>query len=137
MTTTLKRLMQEAASLVAQVSPAELTGSLDRGEAALILDVRESEEWSRGHIPGSMNVPRGWLELRADAASPIADPTLSRDPRARIVAYCYQAPGVRSLLAATTLIELGYTNVAALSGGLKAWVGEGLPIQVDGERSEH
>lgn len=95
MTTTLKWLMQEAASRVAQVSPAELTGSLDRGEAALILDIRESEEWSRAHIPGSMNVPRGWLELRADAASPIADPTLSRDPRARIVAYSYQAPGAR------------------------------------------
>lgn len=129
MATSLSQLMDGARSKVPEVSVADVKRSLGRKEVALVLDVREPEEWSKGHIPHAVNVPRGWLELRADPASPIADPTLCADPAASIVAYCFQAPGVRSLLAAGTLIEMGYTNVTALSGGLRAWIDAGLPVE--------
>ena len=129
MATSLRQLMDEARRKVPEVSAADVKRSLDQGGSALVLDVREPEEWSKGHIPRAVNVPRGWLELRADPASPIADPTLSADRDARIVAYCFQSPGVRSMLAAATLVELGYTNVTALSGGLKGWIDGGLPVE--------
>jgi rhodanese-related sulfurtransferase len=129
MAASLKTMMAEARSKVRDASPTDVKGSLDRGQIALVLDVREREEWSKSHIPGAVNVPRGWLELKADPASPIADSRLSQHQAAPIAVYCLQAPGARSLLAAATLVELGYTNVVAIGGGLKAWMEAGLPVE--------
>ena len=68
-----------------------------------LVDVRESEEWDRGHIPGAVHVPRGYLESRIDGAVPTATQP--------VVLYC--ASGQRSALAANTLTELlGYTTCA-------------------------
>ena len=83
--------------------------------------MRESEEWDRGHIPGAVHVPRGYLESRIEGA--VAD----RD--ARVVLYC--ASGQRSALAAHTLHELlGYTNVASMTGGITLWKDRGYKVDV-------
>jgi rhodanese-related sulfurtransferase len=125
----LKDLVAEAQSKVRQVSPAEVKEGIDRGEIDLVLDVREPGEFKQGHLPGALNVPRGLLELKADAASPVADPALVGRQDAQIVTYCLKAPGARSLFAAETLMKMGFSNVAAMSAGSNGWSEEGLPLE--------
>jgi len=129
MASSLMEMIQEARAQVRELPPSDVSASIDRGEIDLVVDVREPEEWSRGHIPGSVNIPRGMLELRADPASPVSDHELSKNRNARIVVYCLQAPSARSLLAAQTLERMGYTNVSGIQGGLLNWRNEGLPLE--------
>jgi molybdopterin/thiamine biosynthesis adenylyltransferase/rhodanese-related sulfurtransferase len=104
---------------VEEVDPAEVSEHL--GNGVTVVDVRESEEWDRGHIPGAKHVPRGYLESRIEGAQPDRD--------ARIVLYC--ASGQRSALAAHTLKDLlGYTNVASMTGGITLWKDRGYKLEV-------
>jgi sulfur-carrier protein adenylyltransferase/sulfurtransferase len=104
---------------VEEVDPAEVSEHL--GNGVVLVDVRESEEWDRGHIPEAVHVPRGYLESRIDAA--VGD----RD--ARVILYC--ASGQRSALAAHTLKELlGYSNVASMTGGITLWKDRGYKVEV-------
>jgi sulfur-carrier protein adenylyltransferase/sulfurtransferase len=104
---------------VEEVDPAEVSEHL--GNGVVLVDVRESEEWDRGHIPGAVHVPRGYLESRIDGA--VAD----RD--ARVILYC--ASGQRSALAAHTLKNLlGYSNVASMTGGITLWKDRGYKVEV-------
>jgi molybdopterin/thiamine biosynthesis adenylyltransferase/rhodanese-related sulfurtransferase len=85
-----------------------------------LIDVREKIEWEEGHIPGARFVPRGYLELRIENAIP--------DKNKPVVLYC--AGGVRSMLAARTLQEMGYSHVTSLRGGFTAWKDNGLPFVI-------
>ena len=87
----------------------------------MVLDVREREAFRAGHLAGARNIPRGELELRANAELP--------DPTARILAYCQF--GKVSTLAASTLRTMGYTRAAALDGGFEAWKQAGHPVVAD------
>jgi rhodanese-related sulfurtransferase len=94
---------------------------------ALLLDVREPSEYAKGHLPGARLVPRGLLEIKADAAHPMRDPDLG--DRARpVVTYCTGGIGVRSAMAARTLQEMGFANVGCLQGGLEAWTAADKPV---------
>ncbi len=84
-----------------------------------ILFVDTSQDFARGHVPGSRWVPRGWLEWQAGEQVPATD--------AGVVVTCVD--GRQSLLAAATLRQLGYTNVAALTGGITAWRAARLPVE--------
>ena len=123
----LKDMVEEASGTVEVISAPAVQDGLDKGEVDVVLDVREPSEWGEGHLPGATNVPRGMLELRADPESPVTDPALSANRDARVIVYCLKAPGARSLLAAQTLGRMGYTNVAAMRGGLEEWRSAGLP----------
>jgi sulfur-carrier protein adenylyltransferase/sulfurtransferase len=102
-----------------EVDPAEVSEHL--GNGLTVIDVRESEEWDRGHIPGAKHVPRGYLESRIEGAQPDRD--------ARIVLYC--ASGQRSALAAHTLGSLlGYTNVTSMTGGITLWKDRGYKVEI-------
>ncbi len=104
---------------VREVDPAEVSEHL--GNGVTLIDVRETEEWDRGHIPGAVHVPRGYLESRIDAA--VAD----RDKP--VVLYC--ASGQRSALAANTLTELlGYADVRSMTGGITLWKDRGYKVEV-------
>jgi sulfur-carrier protein adenylyltransferase/sulfurtransferase len=86
-----------------------------------IVDVRETEEFSVGHLPGAKHVPRGYLESRIEGAVP--------DRAQRVVLYC--ASGNRSALAAHTLEhELGYENVESMTGGITLWKDRGYEVEV-------
>ena len=125
----LKDMVEEASGTVEVISAPAVQEGLDKGEVDVVLDVREPSEWGEGHLPGATNVPRGMLELRADPESPVTDPALSANRDARVIVYCLKAPGARSLLAAQTLGRMGYTNVAAMRGGLEEWRSAGLPAE--------
>lgn len=87
------------------------------GSGALLLDVRERDEVEQGAIPDALHIPRGFLELRVEDAVPDRDRPL--------MVFC--AGGTRSALAAKTLAELGYREVASLRGGFNAWKTAGKP----------
>lgn len=92
----------------------------------LIVDVREpAERDEHGSIPGAVSAPRGMLEFYADPTSPYHREEF--DPGRRVILHC--AAGGRSALAADTLTQLGYTNVAHLEGGFTAWKQAGQPVE--------
>jgi molybdopterin/thiamine biosynthesis adenylyltransferase/rhodanese-related sulfurtransferase len=112
-------LLKEARSQIREVSPAEVVALRERGEV-VVVDVREASEWEQGHVPGALHLSKSYLEQDVEGA--IAD-------RARpVVLYC--AGGIRSLFAAQTLAEMGYTDVASMGGGFQRWKTQGLPWTV-------
>ncbi len=124
MAKTAKDMMAEARAKVENLTPPQVAEEIRRG--ALIVDIRDNEERQRdGGLPGSVHIPRGMLEFRADPTSPYLNAAL--DPQKRIILHC--ASGGRSALAALTLREMGYTDVAHLGGGFKAWQEQGLPTE--------
>ena len=125
----LKEMIQEARSSVQEVSVQDAHDGLRSGEVHMLIDVREPWEWDKGHISDAVSIPRGLLELRADPESPVTNPELSGNKDARVILYCTKAPSARSMLAAQTLGRMGFSNVAALRGGLDEWNAAGLPAE--------
>src|SRR5215203_2542573 len=112
-------IIRKIRSQVEEVDPAEVREHL--GNGVVLVDVRESEEWDAGHIPGAKHVPRGYLESRIEGAVP--------DRSQRIVLYC--ASGNRTALAAHTLQELlGYENVESMTGGITLWKDRGYDVEL-------
>jgi sulfur-carrier protein adenylyltransferase/sulfurtransferase len=104
---------------VEEVDPSDVKPLV--GNGVPIIDVREAEEYAVGHLPGAKHVPRGYLESRIDAAVP--------DRKQRVILYC--ATGQRSALAAHTLKEeLGFEDVASMTGGITLWKDRGYDVEV-------
>ena len=114
-------MIGEARAEVEHISPEMASQELATGEPVLV-DIREPVEWEQ-HIAGAVQVPRGLVEFVADPASPRYNAALQ--PPRRVIVYC--ASGARGALAALTLQNMGYENVANLDGGFKAWIAAGLP----------
>ena len=123
----LKDLVGEAPQTASELPPNDAKPLIDEG--ALVLDVREPREFGKGRIAGATNVPRGMLELRAAADSPVADAELTSRLDQHLFVYCTKSPSARSLLAAQTLAALGYANVKMIEGGLNAWAEAGFPTE--------
>jgi molybdopterin/thiamine biosynthesis adenylyltransferase/rhodanese-related sulfurtransferase len=126
-TTELKNPQTEIGADVREIDPAE---AFARQQAsALLLDVREDDERAGGMPSGAVGIARAEIPAR------IRD--IARDPQQQILTIC--GTGRRSLLAAETLRELGYPNVASIRGGLARWLAEGLPLdpgQIDADSAE-
>ncbi len=122
-----QRRLEEARTRVREVSTEEAKEALDQDEAAILVDVRESHEWAKGHIPGVLHVPLGMLQAQADPVSPGANPALTAGQETLVIAHC--ARGERSLLAADTLQALGYRNVVSMRGGFMDWERRGYPVE--------
>lgn len=110
---TIRDILKETKARIREVNTAQ--GSSLRDEGAIMLDVREADEYEQGAIPGAIHIPRGMLEVSVEAR--IAD----KD--APIVAFC--AGGVRSAFAAESLAQLGYADVVSMDGGFNKWKDEG------------
>ena len=118
-------LVKKAKAQVENLTPEQVAEEIEGGDAMLV-DLREPEEReATGVIPGATSAPRGMLEFYADPSLPYHKEGFERDRR--IILHC--ASGGRSALAAKTLQEMGYTNVAHLDGGMKAWQGSGHPVE--------
>jgi molybdopterin/thiamine biosynthesis adenylyltransferase/rhodanese-related sulfurtransferase len=112
-----RELLAAAKAQIAEVSPTDAARELG---AAVFLDVREGDEYDQGAVPGAVHIPRGQLEFNVEGRLP--------DKDARVVVYC--AAGIRSAFAARTLEELGFRDVASMSGGFNRWKDEGHPFDV-------
>jgi sulfur-carrier protein adenylyltransferase/sulfurtransferase len=115
-------IMRRARQQVPEWSPAQVNAALahqhDSGhddQDFVLVDVREKHEWNEGYVPGAVHVPRGHLESQIEEVVP--------DKSKKVVLYC--AGGVRSLMAGTTLQQMGYEDVISMSGGFGRWKGSG------------
>ena len=112
-------IIRRIRSQIDELDPSEvkaLNGS------AVLLDVRESDEWDAGHLPGAKHIPRGYLESRVEGV-------IGSDRDQKVVIYC--ASGQRSALAANTLKDmLGYENVFSMNGGITLWKDRGYDVEV-------
>ena len=110
------RLVEAARPHVRELSVDEARARQAAG--ARLLDVREDGEWAAGHAAGAEHLGKGVIERDIETRAP--------DPNAELLLYC--GGGYRSVLAADTLQRMGYTNVASVAGGWRAWQEAGAPI---------
>ena len=115
-----EQLLALARTQIEEVTPRELHSRMEDGQALTIIDIRERDEYAQGHILGAVFLPRGYLELQIER--------IQMDRSRPIILYC--AAGVRSVLAARNLKEMGYENVASLITGFNGWKNNGLPFNV-------
>ncbi|MDQ6729161.1 MAG: molybdopterin-synthase adenylyltransferase MoeB [Actinomycetota bacterium] len=110
-------VLRQIKSRIDEVDPAQVRDQL--GNGAVVIDVREPEEWGTGHIPGAKHVPKSYLESRIEGAA-------GRDDH--VILYCQS--GNRSAWAARTLIDdLGYENVESMTGGITLWKDRGYDVE--------
>ena len=111
-----QKLVAEAKKHITEISPQDAAAKLNSGEA-VIIDVRDKDEWDEAHIPGATHMSRGTIEFDIEENVP--------DSNAMIICHC--GGGGRSALAAESLRKMGYKNVRSMAGGLRAWKTAGLP----------
>ena len=116
--TTFRELLSQVKTGIREVTPHEAQAAAASG--ALLVDVREADEWAQGHAPGAVHIPRGFLELRIEEEA--------KEKGAPVVLYC--AGGTRSALAARSLQEMGFADVVSVAGGFGKWKEAGLEIVV-------
>src|SRR2546421_3083160 len=111
MAQTSRDLLAAARAVVPEVTPGEVHDRHLGEPGRVLLDVRERYEFEEGHIPGAQHLSKGFIETQIEDRVP--------DRATPITLYC--AGGVRSLLAARALHELGYEDVESMAGGFTAW----------------
>jgi rhodanese-related sulfurtransferase len=117
---TADQMVELALQDVTMIQPAELHNLMGSDEVYTLIDVRQEIEHYYGYIPGSVVLPRGSLEFNiGDEAFWEHEGIYMPGKEEKIIVYCKK--GARGILAAETLIRLGYTNVFALEGGWKNW----------------
>lgn len=112
------RIVEETRPRIREVGVADVRTMLDRGDRFHLIDVREEEEWQRGHLPSATHLCKGIVERDIETVIPDFD--------APIVLYC--GGGYRSALAADNLQRMGYRNVISMDGGWRGWTEAGYPI---------
>ena len=117
----LRRALKEKHKDVSEISIQEVNRLIKKGERAILLDVREKEELALGFLQDSVFIPRATLPEKAE--------TLLPDKNAPIIVYC--AAVVRSLLAAKTLKEMGYSDVSSMREGIEGWKKAGYEVASD------
>ena len=113
-------IVADAKTRVREVTVAETLQAVNGGSARLI-DVREDSEWEAGHANGADHLGKGIIERDIEKLVP--------DKDAELILYC--GGGYRAALAADSLQKMGYTNVASMAGGWRAWIAAQGPIDED------
>jgi len=115
------KLVNEAKKRVKETNVEDVKRRMDSGEKFLLVDVREDNEWEKGHVPGAVHMGRGVIERDIETQVP--------ETSTKMILYC--GGGFRSALVADNLQKMGYTNVESMDGGWKGWVAAGLPTKKD------
>jgi sulfur-carrier protein adenylyltransferase/sulfurtransferase len=115
---TYQEMLEQKRASVREVDARESARLREQG--AILVDIREQDEVDQGIIPGAVHIPRGFLEMRIEETI--------RDRDTPVIVYC--AGGVRSIFGAEALSDLGYRDVASMSGGFSGWKASGLPWRV-------
>ncbi len=115
------KLVQDAKNRVKETNVADVKRRMDAGEKFVLIDTREDNEWTKGHLPGAVHLSKGIIERDIEQRVP--------DAGAKLILYC--GGGFRSALAGDNLQKMGYTNVESMDGGWKGWLDAGLPTAKD------
>lgn len=115
------KLVNEVKSRVKETNVADVKRRMENGEEFLLVDVREDNEWAKGHLPRAVHMGRGIIERDIEKQVP--------ETAKKIILYC--GGGFRSALVADNLQKMGYTNVESMDGGWRGWTEAGLPVEKD------
>ena len=113
--------VNDAKSRVRENTPEDVKRKQEAGESFYFVDVREDNEWQKGHATGAIHLGKGIIERDIEKAVP--------DHDAEIILYC--GGGFRSALAGDALQKMGYKNVISMDGGWKRWRELGYPIETE------
>lgn len=111
-----QKLVEDAKKNITEIRPTDAAEKI-KSSNAVIVDVREKDEWDEEHIPDALHMSRGTIELDVEEKVPDLNTTI----------ICHCGGGGRSALAAESLQRMGYKNVRSMEGGFKAWKAAGLP----------
>ena len=114
-------IVNDAKRRVKETDVATVRARQKKGDTFYLVDVREDNEWNKGHLPGAIHLGKGVIERDIEGVIP--------DVNAEIILYC--GGGYRSALAADNLTRMGYTNVVSMDGGFRGWNEAGFPIEHD------
>lgn len=114
-------IVKDAKRLVKETDVMTVRARQKKGDTFYLVDVREDNEWDKGHLPGAIHLGKGVIERDIEGVIP--------DLNAEIILYC--GGGFRSALAAENLARMGYTHVASMDGGFRGWNEAGFPIEHD------
>lgn len=121
---TLEELVAEAAARIERLEPAEALEAMGRG--AVLVDIRSDASRERdGIVPGSLHIPRTVLEWRLAGEEAWRTPHVA-GPETHVVLLCDH--GCSTVLAAATLVDLGFAWAGDVTGGFAAWRAAGLPV---------
>lgn len=112
-------LVEDARQRIQELSAEQVAQKLQSGEAFRLIDVREGEEYARGHLPGAVSLCKGIIERDIEK--------LVHDPGTPVVLYC--GGGFRSALATDNLKKMGYQKVWSMWGGWRAWTEGNYPVE--------
>ena len=112
-------IVHDAKSRVKETNVTEVKKRLDAGEKLTLVDVREDNEWAKGHIKGAIHLGKGIIERDIETAIP--------DKDREVILYC--GGGFRSALAADNLKKRGYKNAVSMDGGWRGWNEQGFPTE--------
>lgn len=128
MAKTFRDLVTEARQVVEAISPEEAEARVKARPDTLVVDVQDSEDSiACGLIPGAFNVSLGMLPIRADQELPSAITDSRLQDRSRpVITTC--GAGGQAALGAKLLHDMGFTDVAFIDGGTRAWKEKGLPV---------
>ncbi len=115
------KLVEDTKKRVKETNVPDVKRRMDAGEKLILVDVREDNEWAKGHVPGAVHMGRGIIERDIEKAVP--------DTSTKLVLYC--GGGFRSALVADNLQKMGYSNVESMDGGWRGWTEAGLPTVRD------
>jgi rhodanese-related sulfurtransferase len=115
------KLVQDAKLRVKETNVPDVKRRIDAGEKMILVDVREDNEWAKGHLPSAVHMGKGVIERDIEQRVP--------DMATKLVLYC--GGGFRSALVADNLQKMGYTNVESMDGGWRGWTEAGLPTVRD------
>ncbi|WP_026897431.1 rhodanese-like domain-containing protein [Daejeonella oryzae] len=113
-----EKLVDEVKKNIAEISVSETLEKLKEGTN--LIDVREDNEWDKGHIKGAVHLGRGIIERDIIDQFP--------DKNAELILYC--GGGFRSALSAENLQKMGYQNVFSMAGGWRAWQDANGPVEL-------
>jgi len=111
------KLVDDAKTRVTEADFRDVKRRLDAREKLTLIDVREDNEWAKGHILGAVHMGKGVIERDIEQRCPDTD--------AKLILYC--GGGFRSALVADNLQKMGYTGVESMDGGWRGWIAAGLP----------
>ena len=112
------KLVQNAKKGVKETNVPDVKRRIDAGERLMLVDVREDNEWAKGHVPSAIHLGRGIIERDIEQRIP--------DTGAKLILYC--GGGFRSAMTCDAAQKMGYRNVKSLAGGYKAMVAAGWPM---------
>ena len=113
------KVVDDARARVRECTVSDVKARLERGEQFHFVDVREDDEFGQDHAAGAIHIGKGVIERDIETAIP--------NKQEPIVLYC--GGGYRSVLAADSLRQMGYTDVISMDGGIKAWRAAGYPME--------